>query len=458
MLKRDSERKWDAQSVKEAIEQFSLFTWGASQAYADAALPVVRGDGIYLYDMDGRRYVDWNSGAMCANLGLSNSAIVDAVVEQLRALPYAYPCTTMTPVKAKLSALLADMMPGDLKHFYYVSGGAEANESAIRMARAFTGKHKILARYRSYHGASLGAVGLTGDQRRWPAEAQSGAGFGIVRLLDPFPYAFSWDAASEEELTRKNLAYIREVVEYEGAGTIAAILIESVTGTNGMFVPPKGYLNGLRDLCDHYSILLICDEVMAGFGRTGKLFGFMHSAPIVVPDVVTMAKGINGAFLPLGAVCVRKKLADFFWNKPINIGSTYNSHPVALASAYAAVKWCLQNKLYDHVRDMEPVMVAEMQKLAQRHKCFKQGRVAGLFAIFELQKNRRGDWLVPFNGGMHPAVAKFKAALKENGVIAMIRWSQVYCNPPLIITEQQIIDTFAIIDKCLAVVDEAVED
>jgi len=363
----------------------------------------------------------------------------------------------MTPIKAKLSALLADMMPGDLKHFYYTSGGAEALESAIRMARAFTGKHKILTRYRSYHGASLGAAGLTGDQRRWPAEVSSGAGFGIVRLLDPFPYTFSWNTVDEAELTRRNLDYIREVIEYEGANTIAALLIESVTGTNGMFVAPKGYLNGLRDLCDHYGILLICDEVMAGFGRTGKLFGFMHSSPVIVPDIVTMAKGINGAFVPLGAVCVRNTIADFFWKKPINIGSTYNSHPVALASAYAAVKWSLRTRLYDHVRDMERVMVEEMEKLA-KHKCFKQGRVVGLFGIFELQKNRRGDWLVPFNGGMHPAVAKFKAALRENGLLVMILWSQVYCNPPLVITEQQIRDAFAVIDKCLVIVDESVED
>jgi taurine--2-oxoglutarate transaminase len=471
VLQRDSERKAETrEQIKALVDAHALFTWGASQAYGEGALDVVRGEGIYLVDSAGRRYVDFNSGAMCANLGLSNSEVAAAVSEMVGTLPYAYPCTTMTPVKARLSALLADMMPGDLKHLYYVSGGAEANESAIRMARAATGRTKILTRYRSYHGATLGAVGLTGDQRRWPAEASSGAGFGIVRLVDPYPYTFDWGASGsaghskeeEEEaeamLTKRNLAYIREVIEYEGPATIAGILIEAVTGTNGILVAPRGYLNGLRALCDHYGILMICDEVMSGFGRTGKLFGFMHSDPVIVPDIVTMAKGINGAYVPLGAVAVRAKIAAHFWKNPINIGSTYNSHPVALASAYAAIKWSLRTHLYDHVRAMERVMVEEMDKLAARHPCFKQARVVGLFGVFELQRNRRGDWLVPFNGGAHPAVAKFKAALRENGLITMMRWSQVYTNPPLVITEQQLRDSFAIIDKCLTIIDEVVED
>eukprot|EP01105_Mastigella_eilhardi_P005025 TRINITY_DN1677_c0_g1_i3.p1 TRINITY_DN1677_c0_g1~~TRINITY_DN1677_c0_g1_i3.p1 ORF type:complete len:397 (-),score=106.01 TRINITY_DN1677_c0_g1_i3:43-1233(-) len=388
---------------------------------------------------------------MCCSLGLDNEEIAQAVYEQIRELPYAYPCSSTTPVKAKFSALLADMMPGDLKHFFFTGGGTESNESAVRMARLFTGKKKILTRYRSYHGATAMSASLTGDPRRYPAEPTDP---NVVHLMDPYCYNFDWGTTSDDELVRRNLQYIQEVIEYEGPTQIAAIMIETITGTNGVLAPPKGYLNGLRAVCDKYNILLICDEVMCGFGRTGKLFGFLHSDPVIIPDMITMAKGINGAFIPLGCVAMRDRLADYFATHPTMIGSTYNSHPVALASAYAATKWCLKHKLYDHVKDMEPVMIECMNNLARKHRCFKQGRVLGLFGIFEVQKNAKGEWLVPYNGGSHPAMDKFKRALIDHGLITLCRWSQVYCVPPLVISEAELRESFRIIDECLTIVDD----
>jgi len=453
ILKRDAERTWTPENIMQYIKENTVFTWGASGPYFDSAIHLKTGKGIYLYDLFGKRYIDFNSGAMCATLGMDNEEIAKAVEEQIRELPYAYPCSFTCPIKAKLSALLADMCPGDLKHFFYTTGGAEANESAIRMARLFTGKKKVLARYRSYHGATTSAASLTGDPRRFPAEPSDPF---VIHLMDPFGYNFEWGALSDEELTAKNMQYIQEVIEFEGAQNIAAIFIETITGTNGVLMPPKGYLNGLRAICDKYNILLICDEVMCGFGRTGKLFGFMHSDPVIIPDIVTMAKGINGAYIPLGCVAMRTKIAEYFRKNPISVGSTYNSHPVGLASAYAAIKWSLKNHIYEHVQEMEAVMINCMNQLAQKHPCFKQGRVVGLFGIFELQRNSRGDWLAEYNTA-NPALAKFKKALVDNGLVTLMRWSSVFCNPPLIITEQQLREAFAIIDKCLAIIDEVYE-
>jgi taurine--2-oxoglutarate transaminase len=210
-------------------------------------------------------------------------------------------------------------------------------------------------------------MAMTGDPRRWGSEPGMP---GVVHIMDPYPYSFSW-GATEEEIAQKNLTYLREVIQYEGPNNVAAIFLETVTGTNGVLKAPKGYLEGVRALCDEYGILMCADEVMAGFGRTGKWFGFMHTTPTVIPDIVTMAKGINGAYVPLGCVASRDHVADFFRKNPIGIGSTYNSHPVGLASAYAALQLMLKEKVVEHAKEMEPVMQKEMEKLAASHPSVK---------------------------------------------------------------------------------------
>ncbi|EAS66828.1 aminotransferase class-III [Dictyostelium discoideum AX4] len=449
-----SEKKFNKKEIIQTIKDNTLFSWNPTEAAANKALIMEKGEGVYFYDTDGKKYIDFNSQAMCSNLGHTvPEEVIKAIEEQLRSAAYAYPCSIVTPIKAKLSMLLADLFPGDINHFYYTSGGAESNETAMRMARLFTGRHKILARYRSYHGATLGAMTLTGDPRRWNSEPGAS---GVVHFMDPYPYSFKW-GETEEQITEISLKYLRETISYEGAKNIAAIFIEPVTGTNGILKPPKGYLEGIRKICDETGILMVCDEVMNGFGRTGEMFGFMNSQEEVIPDIVTMAKGINGAYLPLGAVGCRDRIADHFKVNPIGIGSTYNSHPVTLASAYAALQYFLKNRVLDNVKTLEPVMKKHMEQLKQRHPTVKGYRSLGLFGIVELQKNSNGDPFIEYNGPPHPAMTKLSSDFVENGLYTLCRWSSFFTNPPLTINEKELKEGFEILDKSLTNLDKHFE-
>lgn len=446
--------KWSWDQVEDAHAKHTLFTWTAHDVATKNALHIVRAEGVYFWDQHGKRYMDWNSMAMCSNHGHTpDPSIVNAIVHQLQTVPYAYPGLFISEVRARLSKLLADICPGDINTFMFPSSGAEANEIALRMSRLMTGRHKIMTRYRSYHGASVATSALTGDQRRWPVEAGA---TGVLKFFDPYPYSFSY-GTTEEEITRNNLQQLREQILYEGPHTIAAIHIESVTGTNGVLKPPRGYLEGIREICNEHGILMVCDEVMAGFGRTGRLFGFCH-APSVVPDIVTFAKGVNGAFLPLGGVGVRDHVANHFRKHNVGIGSTYNSHPVALASAYAAVQHFIRTDMIQHVVKMEPHLQAGMNTLLANHPSVKQARCVGLFGVLDIQKNRKGDFIARVADPLPPAMQDFKKTLLQQGLFTMMRGHNVFCNPPLVINPQQIADGIAILDGALTVLDKAMED
>ncbi|EFA76445.1 aminotransferase class-III [Heterostelium album PN500] len=448
-----AEKKMSQQEILDVIKSDTLFSWNATGPASSSALVMAKGEGVYFYDQNGKKFIDFNSQAMCSNLGHTvPQEVITAVNDQLKSAAYAYPCAIVTEIKAKLSLLLADLLPGDLGHLFYTSGGAESNETAMRMARLYTGRHKILARYRSYHGATLGSISLTGDPRRWAAEP---AASGVVHFMDPFPLSFKW-GENEEEVTKKSLQYLREVIAYEGGKNIAAIFIEPVTGTNGILKAPRGYLEGMRQICDEHGILMVCDEVMNGFGRTGEMFGFMNSDG-VVPDIVTMAKGINGAYLPLGAVACRDHVANFFQKNPIGIGSTYNSHPVTLASAYGALQYFLKNRVLDNVNKMESVLIDCLEQLKAKHPTVKGYRALGLFGIVELQKNAKGEPFVEYNGPAHPAMGALKADFNANGLYTLLRWSSFFTNPPLIINEKELREGFAIIDKALTNLDKHFE-
>src|SRR5215510_12078278 len=291
-------------------------------------IPVDRAEGIYFWTPDGKRYMDFNSQLMCVNIGHGDPRVIKAIQEQVARLCYVTPGGMTTEPRARLGAKLATIAPGDIDVFFFTNGGAEANENAIKLARLATGRHKILARYRSYHGATAGSMTLTGDPRRWAAEPGLP---GVVHVLDPYHgIERGWDSAEE------SLAMIEEVIQLEGPHTIAAFILESVTGTNGVLVPPDGYMQGVRQLCDKHGILMICDEVMAGFGRTGEWFAINHWN--VVPDIITMAKGLTAAYVQLGAVGMRRAIADKFQDKVFYGGLTYNSHPLACAAALATIK------------------------------------------------------------------------------------------------------------------------
>lgn len=428
-------------------------TWVANDKSAPAAIQIAKVDGIYFWDQAGKKYIDWNSMAMCVNHGHTpDQRIIDAVVKQFKTVAYAYPGGFVTEIRARLCQLLADLFPGDINTFMFPSSGAEANELAIRMARLKTGRHKILSRHRSYHGATTATIAMTGDFRRWPAEAGA---TGMIKFFDPYPYSFSW-GQTEEEITQKSLTYLRETLDYEGPHNVAAIFMESITGTNGILKPPKGYLEGVREMCDEHGIVMVCDEVMGGFGRTGKLFAFQH-APSVIPDVVCFAKGLNGAFMSLGGVGVRDSIANHFRQNNVAIGSTYNSHPTALASAYAAVQVMLERDLIGNAARMEPIMQQGMNELMAKHPSIKQARSVGLFGCMDIQKNRKGDFICKVHE-VSPHMLAFKKALLEGGLFTMVRGHHVHMNPPLIITPEQIQEGLAIFDKHLTILDNAMVD
>ncbi|MHB1482253.1 MAG: aminotransferase class III-fold pyridoxal phosphate-dependent enzyme, partial [Bellilinea sp.] len=327
--------------------EHNFWTWSA-QAKVNP-IPVTRAKGVYFWDVDGKRYLDFNSMVMCVNIGHGDERVIEAMVQQLRELPFAGP-QMATRARAELGQLLAGITPPGLTKFLYTLGGSDANENAVKLARGFTGKHKILTRYRSYHGATYGAISLTGDPRRtaWEPSVMPG----VVHFLDPYRYRSTFHRGnpdvSEAEFARDYLNHLEEIIQFENPETIAGILIETVTGTNGVIIPPDGYLQGVREICDRYGILMIADEVMSGFGRTGEWFAVNHWN--VVPDIMTMAKGLTSAYAPLGAVAMKPEIAVSFNERVYEGGLTFNGHPVSLAAAIANIQVMKSDHLIENAR------------------------------------------------------------------------------------------------------------
>lgn len=431
--------------------EHTLFSWSAQGSVSPISM--VRGEGIYFWDANGKRYTDLNSQLMCVNIGHGHPKVIEAIQRQAAELAYAGPGMA-TPVRARVGQQLAALTPGDLNMFFFTLGGAEANENAIRAARMFTGRHKIMARYRSYHGATAGAISLTGDPRRWANEPGIP---GIVRFFDPYKYRSHLyrEGDSDAEFVQRILEQLEETIQYEGPNTIAAMFLETVTGTNGLIVPPDGYLQGVRAICDKYGIMMVCDEVMAGLGRTGAWFAVDHWK--VVPDMITMAKGLTSAYLPLGAVAMSGRIAEHFKKNVFFGGLTYNAHPLCLAAAEACLNVMQEEQLIPHTQAMGKVMAELHQGLKSRHRCVGDVRSIGLFGVLELVRNREKKTLMsPFNTPS-PDMAKLGAWLKERGLYVFISGSLVFTNPPLCITEAQLRETFAVLDEGLSLIDAVVE-
>jgi taurine--2-oxoglutarate transaminase len=429
-----------AQEIVALTRMHTLFEWSAQQAVDP--IPVSRAKGCYFFTPDGRRFLDFNSQLMCVNIGHGDERVIAAIQEQAATLAYANPFMATEP-RARLGARLAGLTPGDIDVFFFTNGGAEANENAVRLARLYTGRQKILARYRSYHGATAGSITLTGDPRRWANEPGVP---GVVHVLDPYHgIGRGWDDAAAA------LAMLEEVIQLEGPHTIAAFILEPVTGTNGVLIPPPGYLEGVRALCDKHGILMIADEVMSGFGRTGRWFAVDHWN--VVPDLMTMAKGLTSAYVPLGAVGMRRTIADHFDDRVFYGGLTYSSHPLACAAALATLAVYEQDGLIDRARRMGEVMSGLMRELSDRHPSVGACRNIGLFGIVELVKSRATmEPLAPFNG-TSPEMQALGRELRAGGLYTMVRWNSFFTNPPLSITEAELRDGFAIIDRALSVVE-----
>ena len=421
----------------------TFFSWSVQGAIDPIA--VDHAEGVWLYTPDGKRILDFNSQLMSVNIGHGDRRVVEAITEQATKLQYVQPAFA-TEVRGRLGKKLAEILPGDMDKVFFTLGGAEAIENAIKLARHYTGRYKVLARYRAYHGATLGAMTLTGDPRRWANEPGL---VGVVR----YPDTHRWGEA-EPRPVAESLQGLEDVIRYEGPQTIAAVFLETIVGTNGILIPPDGYIQGVREICDRHGILMVADEVMAGFGRTGRWFAIDHWD--TVPDLMTMAKGLTSSYLPLGAVAMRHTVAEAFEDKMFYGGLTYSSHPVSLAAALATIGVYEEDGLIERAARMGERMREMHARLAAEHPSVGATRNLGLFGIIDLVRSR-DPWtpLTPFNGTSDEmkAIGKY---LREHGLYTMIANNSIHTNPPLIISEDELAQGFEIIDSALDIADQAV--
>jgi taurine--2-oxoglutarate transaminase len=436
--------------IVEDAKRHVLYSWSVQDAINPIA--VAGAEGRYFWDYDGKRYLDFASQLVNVSIGHQHPKVIAAIKEQADRL-----CTIGPPManesRSELGRLLAEVTPGNLAMSFFTNGGAEANENAIKLARWHTGRHKVIARYRSYHGATGGAITLTGDPRRWPAEPGLP---GIVRMLDPYTYRCPAGHPDPCPVCSGG-PHLEEILQYEGPHTVAAVILETVVGTNGVIVPPDGYLRSIREVCDRYGIVLIFDEVMAGFGRTGRWFACENWD--VVPDILTVAKGINSGYVPLGAMVVSEEIAAWVRDKYFAGGLTYSGHPLACAAAVASIEAFREEGIVEQAAASGEIFRQELAALAERHPSIGDVRGLGCFWGLELVKNRETrEPLVPFNasGAAAEPVARLGKAALERGLYLMTHWNVVMVCPPLTITREELDEGLAILDEVLSIADEYV--
>jgi taurine---2-oxoglutarate transaminase len=436
------------QQIVADAKQYVLHSWSVQDAVNP--IPVAGGEGRYFWDYDGKRYLDFASQLVNLSLGHQHPKLIQAIKEQAEQL-----CTIGPPMasepRSTLARLLAEVTPGDLAMSFFTNGGAEANENAIKLARWYTGRHKVIARYRSYHGATAGAIALTGDPRRWPAEPGMP---GVLRMFDPYTYRCPAGHPDPCPVCT-GAPHLEEVLQYEGPQTVAAVIMETVTGTNGVIPPPDGYLQSIREVCDRHGIVLIFDEVMAGFGRTGKWFACENWD--VVPDILTVAKGINSGYVPLGAMVINERLRDWIRDKPFSGGLTYSGHPLACAAAAASIGVFREEGIVENSAAHGRHLADALRSLQERHPSIGDVRGLGLFWGLELVRNRETrEPLVPFNAGGETAapVARLTKAALDAGLYLFVHWNVIMLAPPLNITRDELDEGLAILDEALAIADE----
>lgn len=445
--------KTDVQSEAAEIIQdnldYTLFSWSKQKGIAPIA--VKYGKGVYLYDYDDKRYIDFSSGLMNVNIGHGNQRVTEAVVKQMQEVSYVTP-SCATRVRGELGKKLAELCPGDLNKAFFTLCGATSIENGIKLARLYTGRHKILSRYQSYHGATYGVMSAGGDPRKLPADSQQAPNF--VHIDIPYLYRYPH---GEENMLKDSVAQLERAVAYEGPENIAAILLEGESGSSGCLKYPKGYLKHVREICNKHGILLMMDEVMSGFGRTGKWFGFENHD--IVPDMVAMAKGLTSGYLPFGCLMVSDKIASKFDNTVLPIGLTYSAHPVSCAAALEMLKIYEDDELIENAWAMGKYMESQGEKMKQKHPSIGDFRNTGLLGCFELVKNRTTkEPMAPFNAKPDEMAVmnKVAAKIKDLGMYTFVRWSFVFVAPPLCITKEQIDEGLTIISEAIKIADEHV--
>lgn len=427
---------------------YTLFSWSKQKGITPIA--VKYGKGVYLYDYDGKRYLDFSSGLMNVNIGHGNQRVTQAVAEQMQQLSYVTP-SCVTKVRGELGKKLAEITPQGLTKTLFTTGGAEAIENAIKLARLYTGKHKIITRYRAFHGASYGAMTAGGDPRKLSHDSQQVPN--IVHVEDPYCYRCPW-GKQPDWCKRECVSHVERVIEFEGPENVAAVIMEGESGTSGCIKYPDDYLQKIRKICDKYGILLIADEVMSGFGRAGQWFGVNNYN--VVPDIIATAKGITAGYLPLGALIVSDKIADYFNEHPLMLGLTYSAHPVSCAAAIEVLKIYVDENLIENAVMMGSYIEQQVEELKLCHPSIGDFRNTGLLGCLELVRNRETrEPMAPYNAS--PAemavMNQIAAKLKDLGMYTFVRWNYIFIAPPLCITKEQINEGLTIISEALDIAD-----
>jgi taurine---2-oxoglutarate transaminase len=440
--------KSETEAIINDNQGYTLFSW--SKQKGTNPIAVKYGEGIYLYDYDGKRYIDFSSGLMNVNIGHGDQRITAAVVKQMQEVAYVTP-SCVTKVRGELGKKLAEICPGDLNKAFFTLCGATSIENAVKLARLFTGRHKILTRYQSYHGASIGAISASGDPRRLPVDAQQAPNFVHFDL----PYAYRYEYG-EQALLKDSVAQLERLIAYEGPSNIAAILLEGQSGSSGCFLYPEGYLKAVRDICNKHGILLVMDEVMSGFGRTGKWFGFQHHD--IVPDMIAMAKGLTCGYLPFGCLMVSDRIAAKYDDAVLPLGLTYSAHPVSCAAALETLKIYEEDNLIDNAVAMGTYVDSRIEEMKTKHPSIGDWRNQGLLGCIELVKSKKTkEPMAPFNAKPDEMaiMGKVAAKIRELGMYTFVRWSYIFVAPPLCITKEQIDEGLEIISRAITIADEA---
>lgn len=439
----------NGQEIKEMQVSYNLQSWAKQRGINP--IPIEKADGIYMWDFDGNRYSDMSSQLVNLNVGHNCRPIIEAIKEQAEKYCYLSPSYGSEP-RAKLAKMVVDLMPDNMGKVFFTNGGADANENAVKIARMFTGRNKVFSRYRSYHGSTFGAGNLTGEPRRYPLEPGIP---GFVHFFDPYIYREPIKFESEKAASDYYVAKLREQVMYEGPDSVAAIVMETITGSNGVIIPPEGYLQGVRKICDEFGIMMICDEVMAGWGRTGKMFAFENFG--VKPDIVSFAKGVTCGYVQLGGVVVSKEIAAYFDDHLLSCGLTYSAHPLACAAGVACVNYYKEANILENVNKAGKVLGEILEELKAKHACVGDVRYIGLFSSIELVKDKETrEPLVPYGSDPEGRMNKIIGALKARGFMTYSHENMIFVSPPLIITEEQLREEMTKVDEVLTETDATI--
>lgn len=441
----------DLEDIKRYDKKYNMHSWSA-QKKLDPPV-IVKAEGIYFWDSEGKRYTDMSSQLVNLNIGHGNKTVIEAIKKQAEKIPFIGPSYAVD-VRSKLASRVIEKAPDNMGKVFFTLGGADSNENAIKISKMVTGRFKIFSRYRSYHGASFGAANLTGEPRRYTCEPGIP---GFVKFFDPYVYREKIKFESEEAASKFYIDKLREQLIYEGADSVAAIVVETVTGSNGVIIPPGGYLKGIRKLCDEFGIMMVCDEVMAGWGRTGEWFACNNWD--VQPDIITFAKGITCGYVPLGGVIVSKKIAEYFDDNILMCGLTYSAHPISCAAGCATIDVYEKEGLVENSKKMGFVLGKILEKMKIDHPSIGDVRYIGLFSAVELVKNKETrEPIVEYGKDPEGIMPRIIGMLKKKGFSTYSHENCIMIAPPLIINEHQIKEAMSILDEVLYFVDEYIKE